>query len=115
VYDPVGGDLFEEALHCTAWLGRLLIVGFASGRIQPSRPTCRCSYKRYDLRACASTSGATEPGTPASRTTRTCWPAYEQGKLRLELSASYRLEQAVEAMSAIEERKTVGKQVFILE
>ena len=33
VFDPVGGDLFDASVHCTAWGGRLLVVGFASGRI----------------------------------------------------------------------------------
>jgi NADPH:quinone reductase len=33
VFDPVGGDLFDASVHCIAWGGRLLVVGFASGRI----------------------------------------------------------------------------------
>jgi len=33
VYDPVGGDLFDQALRCVNWGARLLIVGFAAGRI----------------------------------------------------------------------------------
>ncbi|CAN5211287.1 NADPH:quinone oxidoreductase family protein [soil metagenome] len=33
IYDPVGGDVFEESLRCLAVEGRLLVVGFASGRI----------------------------------------------------------------------------------
>ncbi|HOM14354.1 MAG TPA: NADPH:quinone oxidoreductase family protein [Rubrivivax sp.] len=33
VFDPVGGDVFDASLHCIAWGGRLLVVGFASGRI----------------------------------------------------------------------------------
>jgi NADPH2:quinone reductase len=33
VYDPVGGDIFTESIKCTAWLGRILIVGFAGGKI----------------------------------------------------------------------------------
>jgi NADPH2:quinone reductase len=33
VYDPVGGDMFEAALRSTAWGGRVLVVGFASGEI----------------------------------------------------------------------------------
>lgn len=33
VYDPIGGDLFDQALRCMGWNGRLLVVGFASGRI----------------------------------------------------------------------------------
>ncbi|RML77155.1 Oxidoreductase, zinc-binding protein, partial [Pseudomonas syringae pv. maculicola] len=33
IYDPVGGDLFDQAIRTIAWNGRLLVVGFASGRI----------------------------------------------------------------------------------
>jgi len=33
VYDPVGGDVFDKSLKCIAWEGRLLVIGFASGRI----------------------------------------------------------------------------------
>ena len=33
VYDPVGGDVFDESTRCVAFGGRLLVVGFAGGRI----------------------------------------------------------------------------------
>jgi NADPH2:quinone reductase len=33
IFDPVGGDTFDESLHCIAPFGRLLVIGFASGRI----------------------------------------------------------------------------------
>jgi NADPH2:quinone reductase len=33
VCDPVGGDVFDESTRCVAFGGRLLVVGFASGRI----------------------------------------------------------------------------------
>ena len=33
IYDPVGGELFEQAVRGLAWNGRLLVVGFASGTI----------------------------------------------------------------------------------
>lgn len=32
IFDPVGGDLFTKATHCIAGEGRLLLIGFASGR-----------------------------------------------------------------------------------
>jgi NADPH:quinone reductase len=38
IYDPVGGDLAEDAAHALARYGRLLAVGFASGR-WPQLPT----------------------------------------------------------------------------
>ena len=32
IYDPVGGDIFDESMRCIAPFGRILIVGFTSGR-----------------------------------------------------------------------------------
>src|SRR6185312_10228315 len=34
VFDPVGGDAFDQALRAVNWEARMLVVGFASGRIQ---------------------------------------------------------------------------------
>lgn len=33
VFDPVGGDVFDESTRCVAFGGKLLVVGFVSGRI----------------------------------------------------------------------------------
>lgn len=33
VFDPVGGDVFDESTRCVAFAGKLIVVGFASGRI----------------------------------------------------------------------------------
>lgn len=33
VYDPVGGDVFDESTRCVAIGGKLLVVGFVAGRI----------------------------------------------------------------------------------
>src|SRR5690606_8845637 len=33
VVDPLGGDIFNAALRCIAWRGRLVVVGFAAGCI----------------------------------------------------------------------------------
>ena len=32
IFDPVGGDIFDESVRCIAPFGRILVVGFASGR-----------------------------------------------------------------------------------
>ena len=37
IYDPVGGDIFDTSMRCIAWNGRLLVIGFASGRIAEAR------------------------------------------------------------------------------
>ena len=40
VIDPLGGDIFDAAIRAVAWRGRLVVVGFAAGRI----PTLRANY-----------------------------------------------------------------------
>ena len=37
IYDPVGGDVFDRSTKCIAFEGRLLVIGFASGRIPAAR------------------------------------------------------------------------------
>ena len=34
VYDPVGGDAFDQALRAVNWGARMLVIGFAGGRVQ---------------------------------------------------------------------------------
>lgn len=48
IYDPIGGDVFDESLRCIAPFGRMLVIGFASGRI----PTVSVNYaliKQYSI------------------------------------------------------------------
>lgn len=46
VYDPVGGDTFDRSRKCIAWEGRLLVIGFTSGRI-PEAPANHVLIKNY--------------------------------------------------------------------
>ncbi len=39
IYDPIGGDMFDQVKRCVNWEGRIVIIGFASGRI----PTIECN------------------------------------------------------------------------
>jgi len=48
IYDPVGGDVFDKSLKCIAWEGRLLVIGFASGRI-PEVPANRILLKNISI------------------------------------------------------------------
>jgi len=46
VYDPVGGDTFDRSRKCIAWEGRILVIGFTSGRI-PEVPANHVLIKNY--------------------------------------------------------------------
>ena len=34
IFDPIGGDTFDLSLRCVAVGGRILVIGFAGGRVQ---------------------------------------------------------------------------------
>ncbi|MHC1557613.1 NADPH:quinone oxidoreductase family protein [Actinomycetospora sp. C-140] len=48
VYDPVGGDTFDAVRRVVAWEGRLLVIGFAGGRIADA-PTNHALVKNYGV------------------------------------------------------------------
>merc|ERR1712014_236872 len=50
IYDPVGGDIFDQCVRCVATRGyaRLLVIGFASGTI-PKFPINMALIKGFDL------------------------------------------------------------------
>lgn len=48
VFDPIGGDVFDESLHCIAPFGRMLVIGFASGRI-PTATVNHALLKQYSI------------------------------------------------------------------
>jgi NADPH:quinone reductase len=33
IYDPVGGEIFDQVKRCVAWRGRIVVIGFAGGKI----------------------------------------------------------------------------------
>src|SRR3954447_23577244 len=48
IYDPVGGDIFDQSRRCIAFEGRLVVVGFTSGRI-PEAPANHLLVKNYSV------------------------------------------------------------------
>lgn len=111
IYDPVGGDVFDESMRCIAWRGRLVVVGFAAGRIP------ELSVNRALLKGC-SVVGAragefTRREPEAGRTMeQTLLQWAEEGRVRPHISHELPLERAVEAFELIRQRKVVGKAVL---
>jgi NADPH2:quinone reductase len=48
IYDPVGGDTFDRSRKCVAFEGRILVIGFTSGRIADA-PTNHALVKNYSI------------------------------------------------------------------
>ncbi len=108
IYDPVGGDVFDLSRRCIAWAGRLLVIGFASGRI-PELPVNHALVKGYSLVGVYWGAFA-ERDPDANRAnfeTLLNWCA--EGSLDPHVSMRFPLAKAGEAMKTLRARKTTGK------
>lgn len=113
IYDPVGGDVFEESLRCIAWGGRLLVIGFTSGRfgmVSSNIPLIK-GFSVVGVRAGEYGRRDPEAGRENVRTLAR-WAA--EGKVDPHVCATYPLERAVEAMQLIANRKAVGRVVLTM-
>jgi NADPH2:quinone reductase len=110
VYDPVGGAYSEAALRSTAWDGRFLVIGFASGEIP------RIPLNLPLLKSCAVVGvfwGAFA-GREPDRHRRNVgelvrW--WQEGKLRPHVSSVYPLDEAGQAIRELADRRAKGKVV----
>lgn len=111
VYDCVGGVSAEAALRATAWGGRFLVIGFASGEIP------RIPLNLVLLKGC-SVVGVfwgdflkRDPHGHRDNITQVLeWCA--EGRLRPHIHGTYPLEQTADALKLIEDRKAVGKVII---
>jgi NADPH:quinone reductase len=111
VYDPVGGESFDVALRAVNWSARLVVVGFASGKV-PQIPANILlvknlavhglywgSYRRYAA-----------DRLPAAFEQMFGW--WREGKLKPFVSARLDLAEAKHALAQLAERRATGKVVL---
>ncbi|MEM7028224.1 MAG: NADPH:quinone oxidoreductase family protein [Chloroflexota bacterium] len=111
IYDPVGGDVFDQSLRCINWEGRIIIVGFASGRI-PKAPMNIVLVKNISLVGLFwGNYGIFDPATMRHSMEELAeW--YQAGKLKPHISGSYPLEQVADALNTFHNRAVTGKIVL---
>lgn len=110
IYDPVGGDLFEEAFRSIAWNGRMLVVGFASGTI-PSLPANLTLLKGASLVGVFWGSFAQRQPQDNAANFQQLFAWFAEGRIKPLVSQTYPLEQAADAINHLGQRKAVGKVV----
>ena len=112
VLDPVGGDVTMESLRCLAWGGRLLVVGFASGKI-PDIPANRLLLKR------ASAIGVywdhVRDGPMMVRLNNRLRGLLGSGEIAPLVDSRYSLDDLVAALEQMSARSHVGKLVLRVE
>jgi len=111
VFDPVGGDVFDESTRCVAFAGKLVVVGFASGRIAQvatNIPLIK-GFSIIGLRAGEYARRFPERGAAVSRAIAAL---AEDGRITPAIDRVLPLTRWREGFAAMARRELVGKVVF---
>jgi NADPH:quinone reductase len=119
VADPVGGDLFNEALRCVRAEGKIIVIGFASGTI-PQIPANILLVKNievigFNLGLYIGWGLTDERATYAERMSAMVGTLFDHvvaGELEPVESALYALEDFVAAFDSVVARQSVGRVVL---
>jgi NADPH2:quinone reductase len=113
IYDPVGGELFEQAVRGLAWNGRLLVVGFASGSIPQLAANLVLLKGAAVLGVFWGAFAQRQPEDNAANFKQLfAWHA--EGKLKPLVSQTYPLAEAGAAIERLGLRQAVGKLVVLM-
>ncbi len=112
IYDPVGGDVFDESMRCIAPFGRILIVGFTGGRPALAK-TNHLLIKDAEL--IGFTIGGLARNDPAwsQRNQEILMQWLASDRIRPYISHRLPLERTAEALNLITERKVIGKAIIV--
>lgn len=113
IVDPVGGELAEQALRATAWHGRYLVVGFASGEIPKFSANIALLKEASITGVWWGTWAAKNPQLQSNNMAEMA-RLIDQGKLSPRVTESYPLEDSTHAFKAITERQALGKVVLTM-
>ena len=113
VYDPVGGELAQQALRATAWHGRYLVIGFASGEI-PKFPANLPLLKEASIVGVWWGTWSAKNPREQMKNIQEMAAMIADGRLTPKVTAEYPLDKFKEAFRSISERKVMGKIVFTL-
>jgi NADPH2:quinone reductase len=111
IYDPVGGDVFEACMRSIAWEGRIIVIGFAAGKI-PQVPANVVLVKNIDV--IGFFWGSYLPRKPelVGQSMKQLLRWFEEGKLKPHISDRFDLNQAAQALEMLKQRKSTGKVVL---
>lgn len=110
IFDPVGGDAFDQATRCVSSNGRILVVGFASGRIPKYAvnlallKSCSVVGVNYQYFFDAERQQVEENFVELMR-------MVSAGKIKPHIDKVYSLSDAAEALQYVGDRKSIGKVV----
>jgi NADPH:quinone reductase len=112
VFDPVGGEIFENSMRCIAWGARILVVGFTGG-IGLARTNLLMIKGASVLGVRAGEAVRQDPALGKIRIKAlTEWA--EAGKVRPNISHRLPLEDYAKAMRLLVDRKAIGRVALMM-
>ena len=114
VFDPVGGELAQQALRSLAWQGRYLVIGFACGEI-PQFPANVALLKEASVTGVWWGTWAKNHPAIAQTNMMELAAMVQDGELSPRITESYPLEQYAAAFAAITKRRAKGKVVLTMD
>jgi NADPH2:quinone reductase len=108
ILDPLGGDVFDAAIRALAWRGRLVVIGFAAGRI----PTIKANYlllKNIEVSGLQVSDYRKKRPQQVEECFRELFAWFEQGKLKSPPMLAFPLEKVHEALRAVGDRRSQGR------
>lgn len=111
IYDPVGGDVFDESVRCIAFDGRLLVIGFTSGRI-PTVSVNMPLIKGFSVVGVRAGEYGRQFPERGRENAEAIWTLADQGRIRPHVHATLPLEQVKDAFALLASRAVIGKVVI---
>lgn len=112
IYDPVGGDVFDESTRCIAFGGRLLVVGFTSGRIA-SIATNMPLIKGFSVVGVRAGEYGRKFPDKGRENQEAIWRLAEEKRIRPRVHAEVPLANWRQAFEAMQASAMVGKIVLV--
>jgi NADPH2:quinone reductase len=112
VFDPVGGDLFNAAMRCVAFAGRIVVLGFVSGSFAAAR-TNILLVKNAGVLGSAWAGYCLKHPEVVQDCYRELVAWFEDGSVKPYIGQTFRFEDGAEALKAVAERRSVGKFVLL--
>jgi NADPH2:quinone reductase len=110
IYDPVGGDVFDESLRCIAFGGRILSIGFTSGRL-PVLPVNIALIKGFSVIGVRAGEYGRQFPQKGRENNEAIWKLAEEGKVKPRVDAEYALDDWRAAFDSLADRKVIGKTI----
>jgi NADPH2:quinone reductase len=111
VIENVGGDIFDACLRAIAWSGRIIVVGFAGGRI-PEVKAGHLLVKNISLIGLQFSNYRDRQPEKCLAVRAQLFDLYRAGKLKPYVMATFPLARYMEALALVRDRKVIGKVVL---